>query len=283
MVVPLEAFSPKHNYLICFDSDGTVMDTMAVKHGQCLCPALIEVWGLEKWETPVTQLWHDINLHQITRGLNRFKALALVLRAVNDQYTPVDGLPDLEAWISSGATLSGDTLGPMATRSHSEILKKAFQWTEIVNEKIGLIPLADKKPFPSAAKGLKAAAKFADIAVISTANRNALLDEWGEYDLLDYADLILAQDSGSKEYCIRELLKKGYSPTSILMVGDAPGDMEAAKQNGVCFFPMLCGHEKECWIELIDTGYSRFQAGGFDSYEKERVNAFLENLGVRQG
>ena len=67
------------------------------------------------------------------------------------------------------------------------------------------------------------------------------------------------------------------------MVGDAPGDMEAAKQNGVCFFPMLCGHEKECWIELIDTGYSRFQAGGFDSYEKERVNAFLENLGVRQG
>lgn len=43
MAASLDEFIPKHNYLICFDSDGTVMDTMTVKHNQCLCPALIEV------------------------------------------------------------------------------------------------------------------------------------------------------------------------------------------------------------------------------------------------
>ncbi len=146
-MIPLEKFIPNHDYLVCFDSDGTVMDTMTVKHSQCLCPSLVEVWELRAWETPVTQLWHDINLHQITRGVNRFKALALALRAVNDKYIPIDGLADLEAWVSSGSTLSGNALEIFAANSHSEALKKALLWTEMVNEKIDLIPLADKKPW----------------------------------------------------------------------------------------------------------------------------------------
>lgn len=282
MVVPLEHFIPKHGCLVCFDSDGTVMDTMAVKHSKCLCPALIEIWGLAEWERPVTQLWNDVNLYQGTRGVNRFKALALVLRAVNDKFTPVNGLSDLEAWVSSGTTLSGDALEPLAAGSHSEMLRKVFNWTETVNKKIDQIPLADKKPFPGAAQGLRAASEFADIAVISTANRAAILEEWGEYALLDYADVILAQDSGSKERCIRELLKKGYRKNHVLMVGDAPGDLDAAKQRGVCFYPMLCGHEEENWAELRDSGYNRFQSAIYESYEASRIKAFFRNLNVKQ-
>ena len=281
MAASLDEFIPKHNYLICFDSDGTVMDTMTVKHNQCLCPALIEVWELNSWEKPVKQLWDDINLHKITRGINRFKALALVLRAINDQYTPINGLSDLEAWVSSGTTLSGDALGPLAAKSDSEMLKKTFLWTETVDQKIGLIPLADKRPFPGAAQGLKAASQFADIAVISTANRTALLEEWGTYDLLDYANVILAQDSGSKEHCISELLKKGYHKSHVLMVGDAPGDMNAAEQNKVYFYPMLCGHEEECWAELKDTGYGKLRSAVYEPYEASRVDAFFRNLNVK--
>ena len=281
MAASLDGFIPRHSYLICFDSDGTVMDTMAVKHSRCLCPALIEVWGLNAWEQPVAKLWHDVNLYQITRGVNRFKALALVLRAVNDKYTPINGLSDLEAWVSSGTTLSGDALGPMARSSDSEMLKKTFRWTETVNQKIGLIPLADKKPFPGADQGLKAAEEFADIAVISTANRTALLEEWGQYDLLNYADVILAQDSGSKEHCISELLKKGYHKSHVLMVGDAPGDMNAAKQNKVYFYPMLCGHEEECWDELKSTGYGKLRSAVYEPYEMSRVDAFFRNLNVK--
>lgn len=282
MVIPLESFIPKHDCLICFDSDGTVMDTMAVKHSKCLCPALIDIWRLAEWERPVTKLWNDINLYQGTRGVNRFKALVLVLRAVNDQFTLINGLSDLEAWVSSGTTLSGDALETLVAGSHSEMLKKAFLWTETVNKKIDQIPLADKKPFPGAVQGLKAASEFADIAVISTANRAALLEEWGEYALLDYADVILAQDSGSKEHCIRELLKKGYRKNRVLMVGDAPGDLAAAKQNGVCFYPMLCGHEEESWAELKDIGYDRLESAAYESYEASRIEAFFRNLNVKQ-
>lgn len=31
------------------------------------------------------------------------------------------------------------------------------------------------------------------------------------------------------------------------MVGDAPGDRDAAEKNGVRFYPILVGHEGESW------------------------------------
>lgn len=281
MLLPLREFVPQHDYLICFDSDGTVMDTMTVKHSQCLGPALIKEWRLENWEGPVLQLWYEINLYQITRGVNRFKALALALRAVNDAYTPINGLLEYEAWISSEAVLSGYSLKQLAADGHSDILSKALHWSETVNKKISTLSLESKKPFPGAAQGLEAASQFADIAVISTANRDALMEEWGEYALLDYANVILAQDSGGKAYCINELLRKGYAPDHVLMVGDAPGDLDAAKENGVCFYPMLCRHEEECWIKLRNEGYRKFTAAAYTAYEKDRLDAFFQNLNVR--
>lgn len=216
MAASLDGFIPRHSYLICFDSDGTVMDTMAVKHSRCLCPALIEVWGLNAWEQPVAKLWHDVNLYQITRGVNRFKALALVLRAVNDQYTPINGLSDLEAWVSSGTTLSGDALGPMARSSDSEMLKKTFRWTETVNQ---------------------------------------------------------------KAFCIAELLKKGYANDNVLMTGDAPGDLDAAKSNGVFYYPILVRHEAESWTEFRETAVDRLTSGNYSGiYQNGKISAFLDNL-----
>lgn len=282
MSVSLEEFIPKHDYLICFDSDGTVMDTMTVKHSQCLGPALIEAWSLVTWKEPVLQLWYDINLYQMTRGVNRFQALALALRGVNDSFSPIDGLPEYEAWVSSGAVLSGDALRPLAEASPGTIFARVLHWNDLVNTKIDAVALEDKRPFLGAARGLETASKFADIAVISTANRAALMEEWGEYGLLGFADVILAQDSGNKTYCITELLKKGYAPDHALMVGDAPGDFEAAKANGICFYPMLCRLEKESWAELQNQGYDQFRNTAYSEYEQRRIDAFFQNLSTAQ-
>lgn len=278
MAASFEEFTPEHDFLICFDSDGTVMDTMAVKHIRCLGPALVEEWDLNAWEGPILQLWNQINLYQITRGINRFKALALALRAIHEAYTPIDGLPELEAWVSSGDALSGDALQRMTMKPCNSIFHKALHWTEIVNKKISELPLSDKKPFPGAVPGLEAASEFADIAVISTANRVALMEEWGEYGLLNFANVILAQDSGNKPHCIKALLDKGYQADHVLMVGDALGDLEAAKENHIYFYPMLCRHEKESWDELWDVGYTKFITSCYAHYEEARLKKFFQNL-----
>ncbi len=91
--------------------------------------------------------------------------------------------------------------------------------------------------------------------------------------------ILLAQDVGSKAFCIQELLKKGYDPGSVLMTGDAPGDLEAAKANGVFYYPILVRHEGESWAEFRKTAVGRLTNGTYGgAYQQEKLDAFLDNL-----
>ena len=63
-----DSFVKKHEYLVCVDSDGCVMDTMNCKHFHCFGPCMVTEWGLEEWEDTILRRWTDINLLQMTRG-----------------------------------------------------------------------------------------------------------------------------------------------------------------------------------------------------------------------
>ena len=108
-------------------------------------------------------------------------------------------------------------------KSGSTILKKALSWSESVNAKINELSFEDKKPFEGVNEGLAFAHEYADVAIVSSANLQAVLEEWERYGLLDHVDIVLAQDTGSKAFCIQELAKKGYEKVKILMTGDALG------------------------------------------------------------
>ncbi len=59
------------------------------------------------------------------------------------------------------------------------------------------------------------------------------------------------------------------------MIGDAPGDMKAAKTNGVLFFPINPGQEEASWEELFSEGLERFFNGSFKGpYEESLINVF---------
>lgn len=272
-------FKKNRDFCVCVDSDGTVMDTMWVKHSRCLAPALIEEWALESWREPVLKLWYDINLYRMTRGVIRYRALALALRAIHDGITPIEGVDEFEAWVDNGGTLSVETLANMAAKSASPVFRKALNWTQQVNRLVGEISLRDKPPFPGAGEGLQKAKFFADLAVISTANRDALTEEWQSCGFLPWVDALLAQDSGSKSACIAALLEQGYAPEHLLMIGDAPSDLAAARANGVFFYPILVGHERESWEELCKNGYGAFLGGDYENYEAQKLREFYQYLG----
>ena len=272
-------FQKRHDFLVCVDSDGCAMDTMDCKHIHCFGPCMVAEWGLREWEKPILERWNVINLYSMTRGINRFKGLSMALTEINAQYTPIADLADLQAWVDSGAAPSNDALQKAIDETGSPILKKALNWSKAVNESINSLPEELKKPFPGAKEGLAAAARFADVAIVSSANRDAVLEEWTKYELLDHVDIMLAQDCGSKAHCIAEMLKFGYASDHVLIVGDAPGDQDAAAQNGVYYYPILVRHEGESWAELREAGFARLQSGTYSPYEKERIAAFLKNLG----
>ena len=78
-----DTFTKKHDYLVCVDSDGCAMDTMDCKHFHCFGPCMVAEWELEEWREPILFRWNEVNLYQMTRGINRFKALALCLKEIS--------------------------------------------------------------------------------------------------------------------------------------------------------------------------------------------------------
>ncbi|WP_289685369.1 HAD family hydrolase, partial [Faecalibaculum rodentium] len=141
------------------------------------------------------------------------------------------------------------------------------------------LPDEEKKPFGNVKEALEYAHRYADVAIVSSANKGAVLEEWERYGLLEHTDIVLAQDAGTKAFCIGELLKYGYDPEKTLMCGDAPGDLKAAEQNGVCYYPILVRHETESWKEFMEKGLGYLLNGSYGKgYHKMKIQEFMENL-----
>lgn len=278
-----DGFEKKHDFLVCVDSDGCVMDTMNCKHFHCFGPCMVTEWELEEWKDEILHRWNEINLFQMTRGINRFKGLAMALGEINEKYKPIAGIKALQHWADTAPALSNDGAAKAAAEAADPeaklVFEKALAWSKAVNASIVRLPEALKIPYPGAKEGLAAAHAFADVAMVSSANRDAVEEEWGKFGLLEHTDIVLAQDCGSKAHCIGQMLKFGYDPAKVLMVGDAPGDCDAAEKNGVWYYPILVNSEKQSWDALIDEGFGRLQSGTYGEYGLKMKQAFLANLG----
>lgn len=275
----LKEYKKKKDFLVCVDSDGCAMDTMNAKHFHCFGPCMVKEWGLERWRDEILERWNEINLFTITRGINRFKGLAKALREIQEKYTDIPDLPALEQWVQAAPELSNAALGHAIRERDSLCLRKALAWSDAVNQAVENLPGEEIHPFLGVGEALAEAHKRADVAVVSSANREAVLNEWEKYGLLECADIVMAQDSGSKASCIQELLGRGYAADHVLMCGDAAGDLEAAEQNGVYFYPVLVRHEEQSWKAFVTEGLPHLLAGTFgDGYQQEQRERFLENL-----
>ena len=278
-----DTFERKHDYLVCVDSDGCVMDTMNCKHFHCFGPCMVTEWGLEEWKDEILERWNVINLFSMTRGINRFKGLAMALGEINEKYVPITGIAALQHWADTAPALSNDAVAKASAEAHDPdtklVLQKALAWSKAVNAAIVALDEALKIPYDGAKEGLAAAHKFADVAMVSSANRDAVEEEWGKFGLLEHTDIVLAQDVGSKAACIKEMMKFGYDPKKVVMIGDAPGDCDAAEKNGVYYYPILVNHEKESWEEAIVTAFTKLQSDEYADYGAQKKQAFLHNLG----
>ena len=275
----LEGFVKNKDFLICIDSDGCAIDTMDIKHIKCFGPCMITEWNLQEWEIPILNRWNEVNLYTITRGINRFKGLALALTEVNEKYKNIDGIDDFVKWTNETKELSNEALEAEIRENYNICLKKALEWSKNVNEAINLLSDDEKIPFKGVAEGIKEAKKFADIAIVSSANEQAVLDEWKKHNLLENVDIVLTQNIGSKAYCISKLIEKGYRRDNILMVGDALGDYDAAKLNEVLYYPILVKKEKESWKRFHDEVIDKFIKNTYKGkYEETVILEFERNL-----
>ncbi len=277
--ISINEFVKKKDFLICVDSDGCAMDTMDIKHKKCFGPCMITEWGLEKWENEILERWNEINLYSVTRGINRFKGLAVMLAEINEKITKIDGLDALLTWAENTKETSNASIEKEIEKTNSECLKKALNWSLALNRAIDKLSDEQKKPFEGVKETLEKLHSFADIAIVSSANKSAVVEEWTKYGLINSVDIILTQENGNKAHCIAEMKKKGYKDGKVLMVGDADGDYKAAESNGVYFYPIRVKHEKESWSKLNNETAQMFYEGKLnEDYRNNLIRIFYENF-----
>src|SRR5665647_1578132 len=87
------------------------------------------------------------------------------------------------------------------------------------------------------------------------------------------------QEHGTKTEHLKYAAKGKYPDEKILMIGDANGDLKAAKSNGVLFFPINPGQEEASWENLYKEGLDRFFNGTFKgAYEEKLIKEFGDFL-----
>lgn len=264
------SYQPKHDRLVCIDSDGCVFDTMEIKHKECFCPAMIKVFGLQPISKYAREAWNFENLYSKDRGRSRFITLLRSFQLLKDweevnQYSfSFPDIQELEEWVRCAPKMNNDALKESGTPFLLKTLEWSLECNERIKEMVKGIP-----PFPYAADCIRKLSEFADIVIVSSTAKDALEREWQEHDLMQYVHFLCSQEEGTKKECIAGL-KQWYEPENILMIGDAPGDQEAAQANGVRFYPILPGNEIASWKVFLEEELIHVKNG---TYQKEREEA----------
>lgn len=274
----IKDFKKIKEFLICVDSDGCAMDTMEVKHRKCFGPKAIEVWHLQHIEEKFLEIWNDVNLYTKTRGINRFKGLVRTFELVSEECVDIPDFYAIKKWTETTNELSAPSLEREVMKTNDEQLRKTLEWSNAVNKAITELS-GDDRPFEGVEEGLKAASELADVTIVSSANSEAVLDEWTRHELAPYVSVMLGQEAGTKAYCIEQLKKAGFQSENVLMVGDAPGDLDAAQKNDVFYYPILVGKEKFSWNRFRDEALKKFIEGSYKGeYQHRLIAEFNSNL-----
>jgi phosphoglycolate phosphatase-like HAD superfamily hydrolase len=285
----LQAFYPEKAFLVGVDSDGCVFDSMELKHKECFCPAFINNFGLQAVGKPARETWEFVNLYSKTRGLNRFKAVVETIKRLNErpevraQLGRTIATEELDVWIATETRLSEKVLGQYIQTKRDDlepnsILLQALNWSIDVADAVKKI-VHDLPPIAGARTALEILSAGADCLVVSQTPCADLIREWHEHDIARFARIIAGQEQGTKSEHLAMAAGNKYADNHVLMIGDAPGDHQAAADNGFLFFPILPGRERESWQEFLTNGLSRFYGLTFAGpYQDGLLKAFHQSL-----
>jgi len=280
----LKDLKPIKPFFVGIDSDGCAFDTMEIKHKECFCPNFIRYWELQNISKYARETWDFVNLYSQTRGCNRFHAVIETIHLLTERKeVKARGavLPDvtpLIEWVTKETKLGNPALELYAKAKNNPIIDISLAWSKAVNKSIGEM-VYGIPPFPWVRESLVKVNENADAIVVSQTPGEALNREWAEHNIDKYIQMICGQEYGTKTEHIYYAAKGKYADDKILMIGDAPGDMQAAKSNGALFCPINPGHEEDSWEQLYKEGLDHFFAGSFaGAYEKKLIDEFNKCL-----
>ena len=282
---PLAELTPKHEFFVGIDSDGCAFDTMEIKHKECFCPNTVNHWDLQPVSKYTREAAEFVNLYSKWRGINRWPAVVMVFDLLRERpevqarnVVPPEA-PLVREFIADDAfPKSNDGLKAYMAQHPDPELDRAWAWTTGVNATVADM-VHGVPPFPYVRESLGFLADKADMIVVSATPVEALTREWQEHDIAQYVRVIAGQELGKKALHLELAARGKYPSDHILMIGDAPGDMKAARANDALFYPINPGHEEESWQRFYEEGVHKFLAGEYQGeYEAKLIAEFEKRL-----
>ncbi len=283
---PLRDLQPVHEFFIGIDSDGCAFDTMEIKHKECFAPNIIKYWGLQAVSKYAREAAEFVNLYSKWRGINRWPALVMVFDLLTDREevirrkVTIPAAQSIRAFVNQDQHPHSDSGLKAYMQSHpgDPELERALAWTTAVNESIADM-VHGVPPFPYMRESLEVMHNKADMIVVSATPTAALEKEWDEHDIAQFVRVIAGQEMGKKAVHLQIAAAGRYDPDKILMIGDAPGDMKAAKANNALFFPINPGAEEYSWKRFYEEAMQRFFDGSYaGEYEAGLIAEFERYL-----
>ncbi len=287
---PLKDLVPTNEYLVAIDSDGCAFDSMGIKQRECFCPMMVGYFGLQPVAKAARECKEFADLFSKTRGANRHKTIVRILTELLPSHPMVKvrgfKVPQFEhycQWVSNPNSLLSNeglerAIETADSREAQKELTHCLKWSVRVNEMIAEI-VKGVPPFPYVRESMEKISPRADVVVCSATPCEALEREWAEHELAKYTKVIAGQEMGTKAEHLASLSNGKYAKDKIIMLGDAPGDMNAAKANGVLFYPINPGDEDKSWRRFHDEAFDKFMDGQYaGDYEDKVIAEFDEYL-----
>jgi phosphoglycolate phosphatase-like HAD superfamily hydrolase len=281
---PLADLEPKQDFFVGIDSDGCAFDTMEIKHKECFIPNIVKHWDLQAVSKYAREAAEFVNLYSEWRGINRWPALVMAFDLLREraEVQARNVIPPeashVRAFIADdGYAKSNDGLAAYMAQYPDPELDRAWAWTNGVNDTISDM-VHGVPPFPYVRDSLAFLADKADMIVVSATPLEALSREWHEHGIAEYVRVIAGQEMGKKALHLKLAAGNKYPPDRVLMIGDAPGDMNAAKANGFLFYPINPGQEEGSWLRFREESMHRFLAGEYAGSYEEKVIAEFKAL-----
>ena len=277
---PLDSFEKKHDFLIGIDSDGCAFDAMEIKHKECFIPNFIKHFKLQPVSKYAREAAEFTNLYSKSRGANRFLSYMEALDLLEERAEVIArnaDIPKLQGvrdWTERETKLGNPALKAAVEETGDADLKIALAWSLAVNETVADI-VTGVPPFPLVRESLDKLSSQADMIVCSSTPSAALQTEWTEHGLVQFVQAICGQEAGNKKEILSKAMEHGYDKSKCLMMGDAPGDMNAAMAVGILYFPINPGHEDASWEKFYNEGLQKFLDGTFaGGYQEGLINEF---------
>lgn len=290
----LKTWRREHDFAVCIDTDGCVLDNMWAKQVIVFHPHFMDMNGVRHVEMFFRIHAEHHNLWATTRGCDRYVAVRLTLTSLLEDAQARDVLPEehirdllasVEGYVKFIEESGGEkAFGIPSLAEYHQMegldynITRLLAWSEAVDRTFQFVTLG-MPPFEGVQGALEYVLQNADLLVVSATPYSDLANWWTRTGLAQYVQGIAGKEMGKKADHIRLLREAGgYEADQVIMIGDGGGDLKAARANDALFYPTPAGMEREAWANARQA-FDAFFAGRYrGELEDAEVTAFQDVL-----